>query len=134
MTTEAGTGDDGAAEARPDRGPRGERGEGRRDGRGDGRGEGRGEGRRDRGERRGERGPRDGQPGAEVAEGDVLAAAGTSVGMVTETPDGLPPAANAVMESHTHQDAPREGVNGAASGWRGPARPPLARPLRPRPP
>lgn len=99
-------------EARPDRGPRGERGgerggEGRRE-RGEGRGERAGEGRRERGERgerRSDRGPRDQQPTGESVEVSALAGAGGSVGVVADAGSQHAPAANAVMESHTHQDA-----------------------------
>ena len=96
----------GAAEARAERQSRGERGEGRRE-----RGE-RSEGRRERGERRGERGPREATPveGAEVA---ALAGAATSVGEVVESGDEqMPPAADAVLESHTHQDGSRAADQG----------------------
>jgi ribonuclease E len=88
-------------ESRAERPPRGERGE-----RGEPRGE-RGEGRRDREGRR-ERGPRETMP--ESAEAAALAGAATSVGAVAETGDQQLPMADAVLESHTHQDAgrPRE--------------------------
>jgi ribonuclease E len=79
---------------RPPRGERGERGEGRRE-RGDGR----------RGERRGERGPREPATAAEAAEVEALAGAATSVGVVADMGDQTAPAADAVLESHTHQDA-----------------------------
>ncbi|HXD41122.1 MAG TPA: Rne/Rng family ribonuclease [Ramlibacter sp.] len=80
---------------RPPRGERGERGEGRRE-RGDGR----------RGERRGERGPREAAGTAgEDAEAAALAGAATSVGLVADMGDQHAPAADAVLESHTHQDA-----------------------------
>jgi ribonuclease E len=96
-----------SGEQRPPRGERGDRGEGRRE-RGE-RGEGRG--RRERGERRDERGPR--QPvqgeGAEVA---ALAGAATSVGVVADMGDQQAPIADAVLESHTHQDASRTGPEG----------------------
>jgi ribonuclease E len=98
----------GATDQRPER-PRGERGE-----RGGERGEGRrerGEGRR--GERRGERGPREPSVAAEGAEVAALAGAATSVGLVPDMGDQQAPAADAVLESHTHQDArladPQEG-------------------------
>jgi ribonuclease E len=81
-------------EQRQDRAPRGERGEGRRE-RGDGR----------RGERRGERGPREPAPAAEGAEAAALAGAASSVGVVADMGDQTAPAADAVLESHTHQDA-----------------------------
>jgi ribonuclease E len=92
------------SEQRP---PRGERGEGRRE-----RGErGEGQGRRERGERRGERGPREpsATEGAEVA---ALAGAAASVGMVAETGDQLAPSADAVLESHIHQEAPLTAAEG----------------------
>ncbi|MHB1123468.1 MAG: Rne/Rng family ribonuclease [Ramlibacter sp.] len=93
----------GAVEARGERQPRGERGEGRRE---------RGEGRRERGERRGERGPREATP-AEGAEVAALAGAATSVGEVVESGDQqMPPAADAVLESHTHQDGSRAADQG----------------------
>ncbi len=82
-------------EPRQDRPQRGDRGEGRRD-RGDGR----------RGDRRGERGPRETAATGEAAEASALAGAATSVGMVTDLGDPqAAPAADAVLESHTHQDA-----------------------------
>jgi ribonuclease E len=91
---------EGAGEMRTDRPPRerGERGEGRRE---------RGEGRRERGgERRGERGPREAAP--ESTEAAALAGAATSVGVVADMGDQqLPATADAVLESHTHQDASR---------------------------
>ncbi len=72
----------------------------------------RGDGRRERGSRGGrggDRGNRDSaQPtGAQEAEVSALAAAAGSVGIVSEMGDVQAPAANAVMESHTHQDAAR---------------------------
>ncbi len=85
-------GEGAVAEQRQDRPPRGERSE-------------RGEGRRGRGDRRGERGPRDQAPQGEGTEVSALAGAATSVGMVPDTGDQQPPAADAVLESHTHQDA-----------------------------
>ncbi len=85
-------------EQRQDRAPRGERGEGRRE---------RGDGRRPRGERRDDRGPREQAPAAEGAELAALAGAATSVGTVTEMGDQQLPAADAVLESHTHQDGGR---------------------------
>ena len=92
------TGQDGAAaEQRADRPPRGERGE-----RGDGRRE-RGDGRR--GERRGDRGPRDQAASGDGAEAAALAGAAASVGLVPDTGSQQAPAADAVLESHTHQDA-----------------------------
>ncbi len=95
-------------EQRPERPPRGERGE-----RGEGRRE-RGDARRDRGDRgdRGDRrGPREAIAG-ENTEADALAAAGGSVGAVTEAGDQQAPSADAVLESHTHQDAMRTGADG----------------------
>jgi ribonuclease E len=94
------------AEQRQDRPPRGERGgergEGRRE-RGDGR----------RGERRGDRGPREAAAAGEGAEVAALAGAATSVGLVTDVGDQQAPAADAVLESHTHQDArPAEAQDG----------------------
>ncbi len=101
------------------RGDRPPRGEGRRE-----RGERGGEGRRERGERGGERrndrGPRDGESeggGNAPAEAQALAGAASSVGMVTDgSHQGEPPMANAVLESHTHQDGQREELNGANGG------------------
>ncbi|MES2787870.1 MAG: Rne/Rng family ribonuclease, partial [Pseudomonadota bacterium] len=78
----------------------------------------RGEGRRERGGRGGrggDRGPRDSaQPTvAQEAEVSALAGAAGSVGTVSEMGDIQAPAANAVMESHTHQDAARpDGASG----------------------
>nr|MBA2676598.1 ribonuclease E/G [Ramlibacter sp.] len=74
------------------------------------------------GERRNDRGPRDSE-GAEggdaPAEAQGLAGAATSVGMVIDgSPQGEPPMANAVLESHTHQDGQGDelnGVNGAGA-------------------
>ncbi|HSH88445.1 MAG TPA: Rne/Rng family ribonuclease [Ramlibacter sp.] len=83
-------------EQRQDRGQRGERGEGGR-GRGDGR----------RGERRGDRGPREQAPTGEAAEVAALAGAATSVGTVADMGDQQAPAADPVLESHTHQDGQR---------------------------
>jgi ribonuclease E len=74
-----------AGEARAERAPR----EGRRE-RGDGR----------RGDRRGERARE-----ASVDSAEALAGAAASVGMVADTGDQQAPAADAVLESHTHQDA-----------------------------
>jgi ribonuclease E len=89
------------AEQRQERPPRGEQ-----------RGE-RGEGRRERGERggrRGERGPREQSPAGENAEAAALAGAAASVGMVPDSGSQQAPAADAVLESHTHQDVrPPEG-------------------------
>ncbi|HWP12940.1 MAG TPA: Rne/Rng family ribonuclease [Ramlibacter sp.] len=79
---------------RPPRGERGERGDGRRE-RGDGR----------RGDRRGERGPREPSVAGETAEAAALAGAASSVGVVAEMGDQQAPATDAVLESHTHQDA-----------------------------
>jgi ribonuclease E len=90
-----------AAEQRPERGPRGERGEGRRE-----RGE-RGEGRRDRGDRRG---PREAVAGE--SDADALAGAASSVGMVADMGAQQAPSADAVLESHTHQDAARTSPDG----------------------
>jgi ribonuclease E len=84
---------------RPPRGERGERGEGQRE-----RGE---RGGRGRGERRGERGPREQAPANQADEVAALAGAATSVGTVADMRDHQAPAADAVLESHTHQDAPR---------------------------
>ncbi len=86
------------AEQRPERPPRGERGGERGEGRRE-----RGEGRR--GERRGERGPREPAAAGESAEVAALAGAATSVGQVPDMGDEQAPAADAVLESHTHQDA-----------------------------
>lgn len=107
-----------SGEGRQERGSRGERGEGRRERgeRGEGRGERSGEGRRERaerGERRNDRGPREQQPAAEGIEASALAGAGGSVGVVADAGNQQAPAANAVMESHTHQDAAPESGNGA---------------------
>jgi ribonuclease E len=106
ITAELQPGMEGAgAEQRPERPPRGERGEGRRD-RGD-----RGEGRRDRGERR-PAGPRE-AGGTETTEADALAGAASSVGMVADFGDAQAPSADAVLESHTHRDAVRsDGTDG----------------------
>ena len=84
---------------RRERPPRGERGEGRRE-----RGEGRRGERRDRGDR-GDRAPRESSTAGEPAEAAALAAAATSVGAVPDMGDAQAPAADAVLESHTHQDA-----------------------------
>jgi ribonuclease E len=92
-------------EQRPDRGPRSERGEGRRE-----RGE-RGDGRRDRGERHGPGEPREASAG-ENAEADAMAGAAGSVGMVADMGAQQAPSTDAVLESHTHQDAPRTGPEG----------------------
>jgi ribonuclease E len=86
------------AEGRGERAPRGERGEGRRE-----------RGGRDRGERR-ERGPREGAPEAGAAA--ALAGAASSVGAVAETGDQQLPVTDAVLESHTHQDASRPREDG----------------------
>jgi ribonuclease E len=93
----------GPQQDRPPRGERSERGErGERGPRGEGRRE-----RGDRGERR-ERGPREAQPQEAGVEAEALAAAGGSVGVVTESADAqLPPGANPVLESHTHFDEAR---------------------------
>ncbi|MDP3760269.1 MAG: Rne/Rng family ribonuclease [Ramlibacter sp.] len=92
------------AEQRQERPPRGEQ-----------RGE-RGEGRRERGERggrRGDRGPREQAPAGENAEAAALAGAAGSVGMVADSGSQQAPAADAVLESHTHQDVrPPEGQEG----------------------
>jgi ribonuclease E len=95
-------GEGAGTEPRQDRGARGERGEGRRERSGESRrgerGErGEGQGRRDRGPR--EQAPADGQEAA------ALAGAATSVGAVAEMGDQQSPAPDAVLESHTHQDA-----------------------------
>jgi ribonuclease E len=100
--------DTATGEQRQDRPPRSERGDGRRD-RGD-----RGEGRRPRGERR-DGGPRERAPapeGAVGAEVAALAGAATSVGAVTAMGDHQAPAADAVLESHTHQDGQRSEQDG----------------------
>ncbi|MGE0330181.1 MAG: ribonuclease E/G [Ramlibacter sp.] len=83
-----------SAEARQERAPR--NGERRERG---------GEGRRERGERRNDRGPR---------TDEAPAGAGTTVAAVadTGTPQGAP-MADAVLESHAHQDAPRDAVPAA---------------------
>jgi ribonuclease E len=95
-----------AAEPRQDRGPRGERGDGRRE---------RGDGRRERGDRsegRRERSPRDQAPG-EGQEAAALAGAAMSVGAVADIGEQQTPAADAVLESHAHQDArTRDGQEG----------------------
>jgi ribonuclease E len=97
----------GTDQRQDERPPRGERGEGRRE-RGDGR---RGE-RRDRGDR-GDRAPREGGVTGEPAEAAALAGAATSVGVVPDMGDAQAPAADAVLESHTHQDArPADGAEG----------------------
>ncbi len=98
----------GTGEQRPDRGPRGERGErgeGRRE-----RGE-RGDGRRDRGERPGPGAPREASAD-DNAEADAMAGAAGSIGMVADMGSQQAPSADAVLESHTHQDAPRTGPEG----------------------
>jgi ribonuclease E len=88
------------AEQRQDRPPRGERGErGERGGRG-------------RGERRGERGPREQAPATQADEVAALTSAATSVGTVTEMRDQQVPAADPVLESHTHQDGRRSEPEG----------------------
>ncbi|MEZ0309914.1 MAG: ribonuclease E/G, partial [Ramlibacter sp.] len=93
------------AEQRQDRQPRGERGE-----RGEGRRE-RGDGRR--GDRRGDRGPREQAPAGEGVEAAALAGAAASVGMVADTGHQQAPAADPVLESHTHQDVrPADGQDG----------------------
>jgi len=97
-----GAGEEGAGEQQIDRGPRGERGEARRE-----RGERGGDGRRPRGERRDERGPREQLPLAEGSEAAALAGASGSVGAVSDMGDTQGPASDAVLESHTHQDARR---------------------------
>ena len=91
------------AEQRQER-PRSERGSERGGERGEGRRE-RGE-RRPRGERRDERGPREAAAGAEATEVSALAGSATSVGVVPDLGDQAP-GANAVLESHTHQDGLR---------------------------
>ncbi|ROZ72759.1 Rne/Rng family ribonuclease [Ramlibacter sp. WS9] len=89
-------GADGAPnEQRQDRPPRTERG-GERGERGEGRGR--------RGGRGGDRGPRDQAPIAEGAEAAALAGAASSVGAVADTGHQQAPAADPVLESHTHQD------------------------------
>ncbi|NPC56176.1 Rne/Rng family ribonuclease [Caenimonas soli] len=89
---------------RPPRGERSERGEGQRE-----RGE---RGGRGRGERRGERGPREQAPANQADEVAALAGAATSVGTVADMRDHQAPAADAVLESHTHQDAGRSEPEG----------------------
>ncbi|MGE0498855.1 MAG: ribonuclease E/G [Ramlibacter sp.] len=102
-------------EVRQERPPRqGERGEGRRE-RGE-RGEGQGrrergegsEGRRDRGERgerRNDRGPRDEQ----AVQGGVAPATGETIATVADLGMTQPaPMADAVLESHAHQDMPQD--------------------------
>ena len=84
-------------EQRQDRPPRGERGE--RGGRG-------------RGERRGDRGPREQAPAPQADEVAALTGAATSVGTVTELRDHQAPAADPVLESHTHQDGRRSEPEG----------------------
>jgi ribonuclease E len=93
-------------EPRGDRPPRGERGEARRERNGDRGGEGRRERNGDRGgERRGERGLREGMPQGEAADTESMTGAASTVGLVTEGAHAeQPPAADAVLESHTHQD------------------------------
>jgi ribonuclease E len=103
--------DAGTNEPRQDHQPR-ERGDGRR-----GRGE-RGDGRRERGERRDDRGPREQAPAGDTAEGAALAGAASSVGMVTDSGHQQMPAADAVLESHTHQDATRDVAAGPESDGR----------------
>jgi ribonuclease E len=95
-------GEEGAGDQRVDRSPRGDRGDGRRD-----RGERGGDGRRPRGERRDERGPREQLPLAEGSEAAAMAGAAGSVGTVSDMGDPQGPASDAVLESHTHQDARR---------------------------
>jgi ribonuclease E len=113
-------GEGGGIEPRQDRPPRGERG--------DGRGRERGDGRRERGDgrdgRRGERGPREPASTGEPAEASALAGAATSVGIVTDLGDPqMAPAADAVLESHTHQDArPAEAQDGEERRDRGRSR------------
>ncbi len=97
-------GSDGSGEPRQERQPRGDRGESRGESRGEPRGE-RGEGRGRRGDRRGDRGPRDQAPAEDGAEAAALAGAATSVGFVSDTGGQQAPAADPVLESHTHQDA-----------------------------
>jgi ribonuclease E len=102
-------GEGATAEQRQERGARGERGEGRRERGGDGRRE-----RGDRGDGQGrrERGPREQAP-AEGQEAAALAGAAGSVGAVSEMGDQQAPATDAVLESHTHQDArARDGQEG----------------------
>jgi ribonuclease E len=102
------TGEEASGEQRADRAPRGERGgEGRRE-----RGERGGDGRRPRGERRDERGPREQFPPAEGSEAAALAGAASSVGAVSDMGDPQGPASDAVLESHTHQDARRPEADG----------------------
>lgn len=92
------------AEQRQDRPPRGERGER--------------EGQRERGERggrgrgRGERGPREQAPANPADEVAALAGAATSVGTVADMGEQQTPAADAVLESHTHQDGRRNEPEG----------------------
>ncbi|MBX3586557.1 MAG: Rne/Rng family ribonuclease [Ramlibacter sp.] len=109
------------AEVRQERPPRqGERGEGRRERgeRGDGqgrreRGEG-GEGRRERGERgerRNDRGPRDEQ----AVQGGMAPATGETIATVADLGMAQPaPMADAVLESHAHQDMPQDNPAAAA--------------------
>jgi ribonuclease E len=92
-------GDEAVGEQRTDRAPRGDA---RRE-----RGERAGEGRRPRGERRDERGPREQLPLSEGSEAAALAGAASSVGAVSDMGDAQGPASDAVLESHTHQDAQR---------------------------
>ncbi|HSV34376.1 MAG TPA: Rne/Rng family ribonuclease, partial [Ramlibacter sp.] len=101
-STGQGGADSANGEQRQDRGPRGERGEGRRE---------RGE-RRPRGERRDDRGPREQVAPAEGAEAAAFAASATSVGMVANVGEQQIPAADPVLESHTHQDGQRSGADG----------------------
>jgi ribonuclease E len=91
-----GTGEEGAGDQRIDRGPHGE-----------GRRERGGDARRPRGERRDDRGPREQLPLAEGSEAAALAGAAGSVGAVSDMGDPQGPASDAVLESHTHQDARR---------------------------
>ena len=101
-----------ARQDRPARGDGGERSDGRRE-RGD-RAE-RGEGRRERGERTerpNDRSPRENAAARETVEASALAGAASSVGMVTDGGSPQMPAANAVLESHTHQDARPDAADG----------------------
>ncbi len=86
----------GMAQRQDERPPRGDRAEGRRE---------RGEGRRGERRDRGDRAPREGAVMGEPAEAAALAGAATSVGAVPDMGEAQAPAADAVLESHTHQDA-----------------------------
>ncbi|MEO5669671.1 MAG: ribonuclease E/G, partial [Ramlibacter sp.] len=65
-------------------------------------------------ERGDRRGPREQAPAAEGTEAAALAGAASSIGAVTDMGNLQAPAANAVLESHTHQDAvrPADGQEG----------------------